>query len=543
MAGDISQNISKKNVLRHPSQRFLFTGLVCAIVLVLVVSFFVASMDSYRQHTVLAENEVLIKAKLLLTTHEQWLEQTSNMLRAMAKVLERQKTWQDGCRNLFPEYINISPGIDRVMLLNAAGQLMCATKLFSEPPNFAKENYFVRALTEKKLVVGNYIESEASGRQLLPVALPIMDQYGDVQMVLVTGRGLDWLEHVLFRQYQDAGVGIAIVTGDGRVLVSGSMANVDVGQAHPSRNLLAELPGRSEGVIRYTGKDKVERIVAFARLEPRSANLFVLASQPTDKLAVPVMNMIRDNLLLFVATMLIIITALWVSLGHWVLAPLRKLADTMARVRSGKTDVRVESMGPSKEFFSIGEDFNAMLITMEKSEKQLRQLAENDPLLGIPNRRLLDEALHSEWRRMSRDGTPLSLLMIDVDLFKRYNDHYGHQAGDDCLRRVSTAICQVVNRPADIVARYGGEVFVVLLPATDTSGALRIARAIQIAIKDMDITHATSDVADYVTLSIGVSCTQPNPAEHVDTLLAHADQAMYKAKTAGRNRIEIHGSC
>ncbi len=531
------------SMLLQPSQRLLFIGLVAIIVIVLATSFTLASLDNYRQQSQLAKDDVQVKAGLLAAVHEQWLVETENLMKAMISILERQKTSRQSCRHLLPEYINISSGIDSLFLLNTTGELLCSTTENTFAKDFSDQPYFIRAVAEKRFIVGRHVHSRISKQRILPLAMPVFDYRGEVKLVLVAEKAVDWLELLLSRQYQDTDMEVSIVDRDGTVLVRGSGSDVIADQPYPSAQLVKAMAMESNGIVVEQMSDGTDIIIAFKSLGEEVPEMYIVASQPGERVITPMLNIIRNNILQFIIAMLIVIVALWVGLGHWVLQPLQKMADTMSQVRAGKADIRVEGMGPSREFTSIGESFNAMLSSLEESEKRLKQLAENDPLLDIPNRRLLDETLHSEWRRMSRESEAMSLLMIDVDLFKNYNDHYGHQAGDECLKRVTQAICHVVNRPADFVARFGGEEFVVLLPVTKDKGAMQIAEAIQQRMQKISIPHATSDVAEYVTLSIGVSCMVPSPSEHVDYLVAHADQALYRAKTGGRNRIEYVGEC
>lgn len=543
MAKQQKGDIRGRAVIRQPSQRLLFTGLVVIIVVVLAISFTLASLDNYRQHIRLAEEDVQIKAGLLAAVHEQWLVEMENLMTAMVTILEMRQASPLSCQQLLPEYINVSSGIDSVMVLDTSGEMLCSTAPTRFTANFSSQPYFKQALSDKRFVVGQYQKSRISKQRVLPLAMPVLDRQGEVKLLLVAWRKLDWVEFVLSRQYQLADMEVSIVNRTGTVLVQGSNNNIEAGKPYPVSRLRKLLKDGTSGVVMGMLQDGQEHVIAYKQLGGGASEMFVLASQPGERVMTPMLNIIRDNLLQFVLTMLIVIAALWVGLGRWVLRPLQQLANTMGHVQAGHANMRVEGMGPSREFFSIGESFNAMLSTLEQSEKRLKQLADNDPLLGIPNRRLLDEKLHSEWRRMSREGEALSLLMIDVDLFKNYNDHYGHQAGDECLKRLTQVICQVVNRPADFVARYGGEEFVVLLPATEVYGAEQIAATIQQAMQQVSIPHATSDVAAHVTLSIGISCTHPAQTGHVDTLVAQADQALYQAKTSGRNRIEYIGNC
>ena len=175
-------------------------------------------------------------------------------------------------------------------------------------------------------------------------------------------------------------------------------------------------------------------------------------------------------------------------------------------------------------------------LTLKAQSDLLRQMVFIDGLTGVANRRCFDERLGTEWRRAARSALPLALLMLDVDRFKRYNDCYGHQAGDECLRRVAGAIGATVRRPGDMVARYGGEEFACILPGTDLDGALAVAARIEQGVRGLQIEHAQSDVSDGVTISIGVAVGQPRSAGDAASLLALADAQLYLAKDSGRGR-------
>ncbi len=173
---------------------------------------------------------------------------------------------------------------------------------------------------------------------------------------------------------------------------------------------------------------------------------------------------------------------------------------------------------------------------LSAANKRLQELSQTDALTGVANRRLLEERLHHEWLRLRRAKKFLSLMMIDVDYFKLYNDHYGHQQGDHALVRIAQCIADTVQRPADLVARYGGEEFVVLLPDTDDK-ALELADDILRAVRQLNIPHHKSRIDDQVTISIGFGFAQANQLESPQQLIIAADKAMYHAKATGRNRI------
>lgn len=172
--------------------------------------------------------------------------------------------------------------------------------------------------------------------------------------------------------------------------------------------------------------------------------------------------------------------------------------------------------------------------------EELLQLSATDGLTQVANRRYFDERFISEFSRSSREGTSLSLIMIDVDFFKLYNDELGHVAGDECLARIAISIRDSLKRPTDLVARYGGEEFVVLLPVTPPEGAFKLAEEIRQNIEALKIAHPRSPLGGYVTVSLGVTgAMQIGKTSKRELLLQKADQALYKAKQAGRNNVKF----
>lgn len=266
-----------------------------------------------------------------------------------------------------------------------------------------------------------------------------------------------------------------------------------------------------------------------------------------------------------------------IYISRWLVKPIKSLSHASKRIARGDKCDRVGD-SPIHELSSLADSFNQMNDEIQQSRQQLedysrsleqkvrdrtqaleaqiqqrivaetalqlanqklKRLAYVDGLTQIANRRLFDERLSQEWYRLKREKLPLSLILCDVDYFKQYNDNYGHQAGDDCLRSVAKAIRDSIRRPADLAARYGGEEFVVLLPNTNIEGAIQVAKAIQLHIKKLQIPHERSQVSQYVTVSLGVSCTIPTEAMTPEQLLLNVDLALYQAKIEGRDRLVI----
>jgi diguanylate cyclase (GGDEF)-like protein len=186
---------------------------------------------------------------------------------------------------------------------------------------------------------------------------------------------------------------------------------------------------------------------------------------------------------------------------------------------------------------------NALLVEisrqLEAANRELERLSTTDPLTGIANRRRFHEVLDREWRRCQRDGAPISLVMIDVDCFKQYNDTYGHQKGDECLAAVAVSVRDALHRAGDFVARYGGEELVVVLPNVDAAAALAVGEQLCESVRRLAIPHERSSAAAVVTISAGVATALPDHAKTEGLLISTADEALYHAKRTGRNRA--HG--
>jgi diguanylate cyclase (GGDEF)-like protein len=202
---------------------------------------------------------------------------------------------------------------------------------------------------------------------------------------------------------------------------------------------------------------------------------------------------------------------------------------------SARSPIQENDSAPIESLLTLSLD----ITERKRMEEELRYFSEIDSLTGIYNRRLFDNILHKEWDRARRGRYPISLLMLDVDYFKKYNDTYGHPEGDLALRQVAQALKNQVKRPGDLACRYGGEEFALILPATDQKGALTVGKRIVQEIEDLAIPHAKSDVSNILTASWGVATQIPEHINSAEDLIKMADQALYAAKENGRNTYTI----
>ena len=182
-------------------------------------------------------------------------------------------------------------------------------------------------------------------------------------------------------------------------------------------------------------------------------------------------------------------------------------------------------------------DLNELNSELQSHKEKLAQMSYVDGLTSLANRRRFNDFLETEWNRAVRSGSPLSLIILDIDFFKQFNDHYGHSAGDECLALVARALSNCIKRSGDLVARFGGEEFAIVLPETEFSGAKCIAAQIQNSISELAIGHEYSQIAPHVTVSSGIaSCIPAEKNSHME-LLEAADKQLYAAKEAGRNQF------
>lgn len=206
--------------------------------------------------------------------------------------------------------------------------------------------------------------------------------------------------------------------------------------------------------------------------------------------------------------------------------------ELIARIRSHSKHYLMK-IERDAAFFAMKE----MQKQLEESNAELQRLSTLDGLTGLANRRSFDETIESEIKRAVREQTELSLLMIDIDYFKPFNDTYGHQGGDDCLKKVANTIGGITQRPADLATRYGGEEFAFILPHTDTNGALFVGEKLRSAVEELQIPHEGSEVKSTVTISLGCSTIKPDHNSTLEELIERADKALYHAKDNGRNQI------
>lgn len=354
---------------------------------------------------------------------------------------------------------------------------------------------------------------------------------------------------------------------DGSLIAQGHDNTLDADVTDINPALLSEIRqtrqrGLSTGSLLYentfvnspTGSKHGKFMTVFTKIA--YTDWFVVNEIPYNSLVAEARD-VRDKIILIGLLCLVCALLLSVLISRSISTPLKQLLGLMKEAgtgnfpthmaHEGRDELTVLSQKFSEMSHKISEEHEQLeqhvserTQALEAANLQLARLSTTDALTGIANRRRFDEVLAHEWSRAARLGQPLALGMIDIDWFKKYNDHYGHQAGDDCLRRAAGVFASCILRSSDMVARYGGEEFVFIAPGIDGDDALHIARHICATLQALALPHELSSFG-CVTASIGVAAMVPAEHEGPDALMMAADQAMYRAKEQGRNQVVYGG--
>ena len=255
-----------------------------------------------------------------------------------------------------------------------------------------------------------------------------------------------------------------------------------------------------------------------------------------------------EKIFLGLVLLVSVIATVWQN--YWIQQPLKQLQELSAGIRSGNYDT-ILNYRSSDELGNLVRSFVTMREDIKERESEIHEANENlsrlnqkleqisntDAMTNLANRRHFDETLAKEISRHSRQSIPLALIICDIDYFKQYNDTYGHQQGDKCLRQVANSIRKTSARGEDLVARYGGEEFAVILPNTNEEQASKIAEKIRAHVHDLGLSHKTSEISDHVSVSLGLASVIPDSGTTMSDLIEDADRALYRAKRDGRNRV------
>jgi len=365
----------------------------------------------------------------------------------------------------------------------------------------ADRDYFTFHQQNASLIahIGPAIRSRQNGEWIIPVSRRLNDQDGNFQGVLLAGIKMSYFDQFFKSFSLDDKGEMALALSDGTLLARRPFEEARIGRPLAEEHILRHDPvsGMSGDAIIRSAADGIVRLYGHQHLQ--AYPLTVTAAMSKESILAGWYERA------FQSSLIVALVVLGICLFGWVF------------VRQVRNSERIEA-------------------DLRKAQQALELIATHDSLTGLANRRLFERALDIEFGRGARQRSPLSLIMVDIDFFKRYNDTYGHVAGDHCLAEVAQVLKDCCHRKADLAVRYGGEEFAVLLPDTNLNGAMALAEQIRHRVIDKHITHAGSPTG-YLTVSLGCYAFVPSSLDNIEVFIQRADAALYQAKHGGRNRV------
>ena len=443
------------------------------------------------------------------------------------------------------------PWIRSIMIVSKDGLVQCSTLNALVGLNLSDRDYFRKAQETRDFVFSDYLFAKSNNRPIMMAAYPVAAINPEQDAVVVAGINLDWMSKIMNNLGGRPGISSVLVDSAGVVLAAPADQTSMIGKPLDSVPLLSAIAhkalvsGASSGSVAFTVADGSKRTVNFAQIPGTQSRLIVSIDEA--KVTAAINRDIRTAYLQLGFVCLFVLLGALIGAEKLIIQPIDIMTGMAKRFGEGDWSARVRRSRLPAEFVPLARAFNAMAAQLSQRERELvatndrlTVMASIDMLSGLANRRGFQSRLDFEWMKAQQYDAELSVLMIDVDHFKLYNDTYGHPEGDACLTRLGETLSGIAADTFGFAARYGGEEFCLLLPNTAAARALEIGETVRAAVQALAMPHATSS-HQTVTVSVGVACTTPNDSQRPGDLIEAADAALYAAKHRGRNTVVEHG--
>ena len=443
------------------------------------------------------------------------------------------------------------PWIRAIMFVSKDGLVQCATMNILVGLQLGDREYFRKAQASGDFVFSDYLSAKSNNRPIMMAAYPVSAINLEEDAVVVAGINIDWMSKIMSNLGGRPGISALLVDSSGTVMAAPADQSSMIGRSLDSVPLLASIADKAlgsetpTGSISFTGSDGSKRTVSFARIPGTQSRLIVSIDEA--KVTAAIDRDIRTAYLQLGFVCLFVLLGALIGAEKLIINPIEVMTGMARRFGEGDASARVARSRLPSEFVPLARAFNAMAAQLSQRERELvatndrlTVMASIDMLSGLANRRGFQSRLDFEWMRAQQYNSELSLLMIDVDHFKLYNDTYGHPEGDACLSRIGETLAGIAADTMGFAGRYGGEEFCLLLPNTGAIRALEIGEMVRAAVVDLGVPHATSSHRT-VTVSAGVAATLPSDTQRPGDLIEAADAALYAAKHRGRNTVVEHG--
>jgi diguanylate cyclase (GGDEF)-like protein len=442
------------------------------------------------------------------------------------------------------------PWIHNLLIADSEGRVQCSTNNTLIGVNLSDRAYLKKAAATGTIVFSDFLFAKSTNRPAVIAAYPVSSVNSAVRAFIIASVDLGWMSKMMSKLGDRPGIFAVLVDSAGTVLATPPDQAGMIGRSLSSVPLLPAIAehafnsDQDEGSSSFVMPDGSRHAIVFARIADTGSRL--IASIDEDKVVAAINRDIRTAYLQLLFVSLFVLLGALIAAQKLIIQPINMLAGMAKRFGQGDWSARPERDRLPAEFVPLARAFNSMASELSQRERslvatndRLTVMASIDMLSGLANRRGFQSRLDFEWMKAQQYDGELSLLMIDVDHFKLYNDTYGHPVGDACLSRLGETLAGIASETMGFAGRYGGEEFCLLLPNVDGVRARAIGDMVRSAIGELALPHATSN-HEYVTVSIGVASAKPNEDQCPGELIEAADAALYAAKRRGRNTVVGH---
>lgn len=449
--------------------------------------------------------------------------------------------------------------VQALSVANLQGQIVCSSFPDAIGLDISKRRHYLRAIASREFVLGDYLAGTRAKVPIMTAAMPQLGANGEPVAVILGVINLHWFGQIANDFVAPSG-NMLMIDGSGHVLAQYPSDESVIGRDAKDHPLVKNMLMSSSGLVTESGLDGVRRIFGFVQLPDTQARFAVGFDEA--KVLARANNEMWAALTELGAMVLLVLLGIWFGGERLLVSPIRRFAQAASQIGHGDNKSRAAELPWAAEFVPLAVALDDMTDKLDARERELRdlnnqlhELAHTDALTGLANRRTFNAQLASEWKEAQRARAHAAVLMIDVDFFKRFNDHYGHVQGDVCLRKIAhilnTGIRHAANvadlhgrrdtpaRKPDFVARYGGEEFAVLLPGAGLEAAIETGQRLRRAVEDMLMAHIGAPWG-FVSISVGAAAIVPNDEVSPQELIESADAALYEAKHRGRNLVVGH---
>ena len=510
------------------------------------------SLEEARSKQIaLAYSEFANLAQHSADSQREAIASVETVLKSAAHIQASKDAFEPSCDTLTASLPVKLPWIRNLMIVGNDGRIKCATLDTLVGLDLNDRTYFKRTRLARDLVFSDFLLSKYGSDPIVMAAYPVSAVNPESGLVMVAGVNLDWMSKIMNDLSSRRGTLALLVDSAGTVLAAPADLARMVGRPLTSIPTLTGAVTRAinsdqlTGLFSFPSSDGVKRTLSFSRIPGTESRLILIVDEAW--VAADINRDIRKAYLQLGLVCAFVLLGALVAAEMLIIRPIHKLVAVARRFGEGDLSIRATNSRLPAEFAPLARAFDAMVSQLSERERELiasndrlTVMASIDMLSGLANRRGFQSRLDFEWMKAQQCNSELSLLMIDVDHFKLFNDTYGHPEGDACLSRIGETLAGIAAAASGFAARYGGEEFCLLLPNSAASRALEIGEMVRAAVQNLAIPHVTSSHLT-VTVSVGVAGVKPSETLNPGDLLEAADASLYVAKRRGRNAVAEHG--